>query len=273
MGGCNMICVDTKSLGFRTDLMVRQMAGSEIEYRDGYVVVRTIRNPGFWWGNFILVRGELLDSDPDAWQGIFRSEFPSSEHLAIGLDTEQPPGDSIRTYLDELGLSLEVSAVMVSSRLIPPRPHSTDIELRQLSSESDWSQLLEMRSRLEDGEEHFGSGYGEFQRLYCDETREMNERFLEWTFGAFLGHRLLGSVGIAVESDGLARFQNVLTATESRRTGIASNLVFHVGRFAESELDATRLVMVADPTGPAIGIYRQLGFVDSEVQVMLQKGV
>ena len=71
----------------------------------------------------------------------------------------------------------------------------------------------------------------------------------------------------------VARFQNVLTYAESRKMGVASNLVYHVGQFAESELGANRLVIVADPTGPAIGIYRSLGFEETEVQVMLQRGV
>ncbi len=267
-----MAWVEVKSLGFRTDLMVRTMAGSEIEDRGDYVVVRTKRNPWFWWGNFILVRDKLLDSDPTDWQDLFMSEFPSSAHIAIGLDTEQPPSESIRAGAEALSLTVDVSAVLVPSRLIPPRQHTTNFELRQLSSDSDWSQLLEMRSRLEVGDEHFGPAYVPFQQRYCEETREMNQRSLEWSFGAFLGDRLLGSVGVVVDG-AVARFQNVLTFAESRKMGVASNLVYHVGQFAESELGAKRLVIVADPTGPAIGIYRSLGFEETEVQVMLQRGI
>jgi len=39
---------DVHSLGLRTDLMLRRMAGSDIEERAGYLVVRTPANPGFW---------------------------------------------------------------------------------------------------------------------------------------------------------------------------------------------------------------------------------
>jgi hypothetical protein len=46
--------VDISSPGYRTDLMVLSLGGSQITYRSDHVVVRTPANPHYWWGNFIL---------------------------------------------------------------------------------------------------------------------------------------------------------------------------------------------------------------------------
>ena len=46
--------MEIASLGFRTDLMVLELGGSEIEHHERHVVVRTSANPTYFWGNFVL---------------------------------------------------------------------------------------------------------------------------------------------------------------------------------------------------------------------------
>ena len=81
---------------------------------------------------------------------------------------------------------------------------------------------------------------------------------------------LVSSLGIVSDSSGLARFQAVETHPDARRRGLASMLVRHAGR-AALDRGARRLVIVADPGYHAIGIYRSLGFVESETQVQLTR--
>jgi hypothetical protein len=40
--------VDVSSLGYRTDLMIRRLSGSEISDRGSHLVIRTPANPYFW---------------------------------------------------------------------------------------------------------------------------------------------------------------------------------------------------------------------------------
>jgi len=54
-----------------------------------------------------------------------------------------------------------------------------------------------------------------------------------------------------------------------RRRGLAGALVAMAGHHGITDLDATALVIVADPRGPAIDLYRSLGFRDTEHQVQL----
>ena len=47
--------MEVRSLGYRTDLMIRALEGSQLADRGDYLVVRTPQNPSYWWGNFLLL--------------------------------------------------------------------------------------------------------------------------------------------------------------------------------------------------------------------------
>jgi hypothetical protein len=79
--------VNITSLGYRTDLMLLQLSGSELTDKGEYVVIRTPANPTFWWGNYLLYRTPFA---PGALAGrleVFRQEFPAAKHGALGIDT------------------------------------------------------------------------------------------------------------------------------------------------------------------------------------------
>lgn len=41
--------MEVRSLGYRTDLALLRLGGSEFEDRGDHLVVRTPHNPTFWW--------------------------------------------------------------------------------------------------------------------------------------------------------------------------------------------------------------------------------
>jgi predicted GNAT family acetyltransferase len=86
-------------------------------------------------------------------------------------------------------------------------------------------------------------------------------------FGAFLGDRLVSSMGLVRAGEGLARFQDVKTHPDARGRGLAGTLVHTVSRYGFDHLDAETLVMVADPDYLAIRVYRSVGFDDTETQL------
>ncbi|MDQ1528945.1 MAG: hypothetical protein QOH77_735, partial [Actinomycetota bacterium] len=67
------------SLGFRSDLMLLALQGSDIEQRDGYLVVRTPTNPTFHWGNFLLLGDAPEPGSVRRWIAAFRREFPGAD--------------------------------------------------------------------------------------------------------------------------------------------------------------------------------------------------
>ena len=83
--------MDIKSLGYRTDIMLRLLEGSERTDRGDYVVIRSPANPAFWWGNFLLMAAPPAPGGAAGWQSRFDAEFPAAEHLALGIDVTPAP--------------------------------------------------------------------------------------------------------------------------------------------------------------------------------------
>ena len=88
---------------------------------------------------------------------------------------------------------------------------------------------------------------------------------------AFVDDRMRAGLGVFSVGSGVARYQNVETQPEFRRRGLATTLLRTAGPYALNELRARTLVIVADPAGVAICLYRSVGFLDAEVQVQLIK--
>lgn len=258
--------MEIASLAFRTDLMVLALGGSEVERRDGYVVVRTHANPTYFWGNFVLFATPVAPGEVARLLELFAEEFPAAAHVAWGIDTV----DGTVGAEDELlaaGFHVSRDTVLTAPRLQgATRP--VDADVRPLRGDADWSQSLALHVACADPEnphvtEAFLAGQVAAARVLCDRGHAT------W-FGAFEDRKLRSSLGIVSDGSRLARFQAVETHPDARRRGLASALVHRAGRTA-LDRGATRLVIVADPAYHAIGIYRALGFVESETQVQLTR--
>src|SRR5439155_12682214 len=81
--------------------------------------------------------------------------------------------------------------------------------------------------------------------------------------------RIVSALGVLPAGNGVARFQNVGTLVAHRRRGLAGLLLASAGALAVERWSARAFVIVADPDGPAIGLYRRVGFEDAETQVEL----
>ncbi|MFB4307342.1 GNAT family N-acetyltransferase [Actinomadura sp. GTD37] len=250
-----------RSLAFRTDLLLRRLAGSVIQDRPSHQVVRTPANPSFWWGNFVLVAPDALAEAP----ALFAAEFPEASHLAIGVDgTEGEAGRHARWA--RLGISVETDTVLTASSLqAPARPAQAD--LRALT-EGDWEQAARLRHACDESppsEEHTA-----FRMAKLAEDRRLCEAGDTTWFGAFVDGEMRAGLGVVLDGRGLARYQHVETHPAFRRRGLASSLVHLAGVEAMAN-GARTLVIVADPAAEAIRIYRSLGFTDTERQVRLQR--
>jgi ribosomal protein S18 acetylase RimI-like enzyme len=247
---------DMRSLGFRTDVMLRRMAGSRIEERAGYLVVRTPANPGFWWGNFVLFAGPPIRTDAPA---VFAAEFPGAAHVAIGVDsTDGVLGD----VLEGLGLTAEVNSVLTAQRLRAPAPGPI---VRSLRTDDDWRQAVELR--LACYYETPAPAERQFTELQVSEQRRLCEAGHGAWYGAFVEGRMRSGAGLFHDGD-LARFQSVETHPDFRRRGLASAVLGHAAR---REPGGRTLVIVADPDDQAIRLYRALGFAETERQLQLYR--
>ncbi len=71
--------------------------------------------------------------------------------------------------------------------------------------------------------------------------------------------------------DKVARYQAVITSEEYRNLGIASELVYYVGRYGFNNFAVSDLVIMADQSYFAKDIYRKLGFSGNEQSFALEQ--
>jgi ribosomal protein S18 acetylase RimI-like enzyme len=262
--------VHVASLGFRTDLAVRRLGGSEALARDGYIVVRTPANPDYWWGNFVLLHGPVSAGDGPRLRATFAAEFPDAAHLAFGIDGTRGEVDDPRVQ-EELGLSVEVNAVLTAAAPKQPvRAADADAAVRRLTSDEDWEQAAALRLAVYELEDV--PGQPEFVGRQFAESRAICERGDGAWFGAFAGgQRLVAALGLLRASPGAARYQSVETHPSFQRRGLASRLLYESSVWARDALNAEMVVIVADPEYHAIEVYKALGFVEVERQAQLER--
>ncbi|WP_427893018.1 GNAT family N-acetyltransferase [Kribbella sp. GL6] len=258
--------MDITSLGFRTDLLLLELGGSEFRDTGEYVVVRTPQNPGFWWGNYLLYRTPFAPDDTELRLADFQREFPDAKHVAFGIDSTDGDAGAV-DELTAAGFEIEPNVVMTAERVVPP-PHANEqATYRFLSSDDDWEQVY--HQSLACAEMTVDDDYREFTRRKLVAKREVVDAGNGKWFGAFDGDRLQSSLGLIFDGSGLGRFQNVQTSPEDRGRGLAGTLVHHAATYGLTQ--ARKLVMVADPAYLAIRIYRSLGFADTETQLQIAR--
>lgn len=262
-----VLLVDIRSLGYRTDLMIRVLEGSQVEDRGTYLVIRSPQNPAFWWGNFLLLSAPPPPGQAGEWPARFAAEFPGARHVALGVDVTEANAVDPRELI-AAGLRLTRSAVLTASDVhVPPRPNTTAI-YRRLSGDDDWAQATELRTVISAGEP---GSEPEFLRARVAAERAISEAGQGCWFGAFIDGRLLAKLGIITSKTGLARYQNVETHPAARRHGLAGTLVWHAGRHAMATYGASMLIVVADPADVAVRVYRSVGFTDREAQIGFER--
>jgi tRNA(Arg) A34 adenosine deaminase TadA/ribosomal protein S18 acetylase RimI-like enzyme len=261
------------SLGFRTDLALRVLEGSELTEDRDCVVVRSPANPAFRWGNFLLLRGWPRAGETLDWMERFKKEFPAADYVALGLDVSgtasaDPAGEA---QLRDAGFSTDVATVLAATAVHRPKHQNNAAEFRPLASDDDWRQANELAITCFPG----GPAEREFMSRRTAARRRLAETGHGAWFGAFLDGRLVAQLGVfapaAAAADGIARFQDVQTHPGSRRQGLAGSLLFTAASYATNVLAARIQVIVADPAGEAIRLYRSMGFTDREQQVSMER--
>jgi ribosomal protein S18 acetylase RimI-like enzyme len=253
--------VELRSLGYRTDLAILELEGSQVTDRGDHLVIRTPGNPDYWWGNFLLLR-ELRPGSGGEWLARFATAFPDARHIALGLDMTEA-GAVASAELP--GMTLERNAVLTGAAVHAPSHPNTAAVFRPLAGDADWRQSLELANAVHAGEPGEEAG---FAAARAAAQRALTEAGHGAWFGAFLDGNLVAQLGLITGISGLARYQSVETHPAARRRGLAGSLVWHAAATTLATGTST-LVMVADPEDVAIRLYRSLGFTVTEPQLGL----
>lgn len=258
--------MDVLSLGLRTELALRVLSGSAVEDGGDHLVVRTPDNPTFWWGNCLVLRQPPADvASARRWLGVFERALPGALHRTFWVDDPASTSADLEPLV-ALGLRVEESVVLTAEAVHePPRPDRT-ATYRPLRTDDDWAQQVALSMVGEDA----GHDLDFCTRRAASDRGLVDVGHGRW-YGAFLGSRLVCSMGLFAAGQGLARFQSVKTHPDHRGRGLAGTLTHVVARFGLDELGARTLVMVADPTYVAIRVYRSVGFSGTEVLLAAER--
>jgi ribosomal protein S18 acetylase RimI-like enzyme len=260
--------MDVRSLGLRTDLMIRRLAGSEITDHGDHLVVRTPGNPSFYWGNFLAFPAPLHPGDAGRWEALFARYHPAARHRAYAVDD---PSGTVGDHDELAALEVEASVMAVLTAPAPlPRPKvGARPEIRAVSSAADWRQLLDVRLACED--EAPDADHAQFLTRQIAEARRLAESGVGTWFGAVADGRIVATLGVFSDGAGAARYQNVETDPAYRRRGLARALLIHASEYAARQLGAHTVVIVAEYDYHALDLYRSVGFGDTEKQVQLTR--
>jgi len=230
------------SLAWGTSLAILQRCGATVEPRDGYLVLRTPDNPGYHWGNCLLVTGD--GDDAAGWLDVFVREFPAANYRAIGL--LQPPDADAWTAC---GVTLEVERTLTSLVPIQPTVVPDGYTVAPVVGHA-WEALREAECS---------------SPLRILAQRRLVEAGDAAWFAAFAGDgSVASSLGIVLVDD-KARYQSVGTGLAYRRRGLARHLLGEASTWAFAR-GARQLVIVADEDADGDRLYRQAGFVPGPIE-------
>ena len=226
----------------------------EVEQRDGYRVLRSASNPGYYFGNMLI-----LDQPPEDlghWMRTFEREFgPKTEHRCFEWSGDALSEAGLETA-QKLGLTVDATQEMFLGSLPEER---NDWVVRPLELTRDWEASVALNRACDPSEHEARETYRLFkERLRASCRRWIEEGLATW-WGAFDGERMIAQCGLVPCGD-LGRYQSVETHPAYRRRGVCGQLMTSVARDALQRLGLSHLVLAAEVDGPALGLYERLGF-------------
>lgn len=251
-----------RSLGYKSDLIFTDFDG-KVEDRGHYLVVRTLSNPNFFWGNLLIFDRPPRESDYEEWTALFKQEFndPRIYHVTLAWDSPAGEVGDVSRFVAN-GFELEKKSVLAASRVVKPPKFVEGLEIRPLEGNQDWEAMIAVQVAAA----HDNLPKHEWEKFY----RSQSQRYQalsragwgHW-FGGFLDGRLVTGLGVFGRGE-LGRYQIVCTHPDFARQGLAGTLVYKSAVFAFQQMGLRKLVMCADPDYHAAKIYQSVGF--QEVQ-------
>jgi ribosomal protein S18 acetylase RimI-like enzyme len=254
--------MELKSLGYKTDLIFTKLDGEVLD-RKSYLVVKTLSNPNYFWGNLLIFDRAPRAGDFAEWKNLFSKEFldPSIYHMTFAWDSEDL-GD-IAEFVTA-GFKFEKGIVLTAAagKIHMPKKHHPRIQVSPPKNSQDWEDSIQVQIAC--GSEVLSKREWEaFYRSQMDRYRRLIDLGQGQWFCAYLNDRVVAGPGIFKDSK-IGRFQIVSTHPDFQRQGICGSLVYKAAQYAFKEMKLETLVMVADEEYHAAKVYESVGFRPTE---------
>ncbi|HEU4733863.1 MAG TPA: GNAT family N-acetyltransferase [Kofleriaceae bacterium] len=248
-----------QSLGLATDLALIATRGRIVD-RGAYLVAATPDDPGYYYGNLIVLPAPLGPGELTWALELFARELaidPAIRHVTLCWDGVAGETGAAGE-LTAAGFAIETTLVMTASAVASvaaPR----GIELRPLAPD-ELARATELAYAI-------GGTPSEAHRQFLQRRtawhRDLVVRQTATFWGAFDDRTLVASLGV-VRLGRLGRYQDVQTTPGHRRRGIAAALLAAAGRDALA--DGVEQLVIHTLTGSeALRVYERIGFRTIEV--------
>ena len=237
-------------LAWRTDLAILEMSSAQVTGFEDYILVRSPDNPGYHWGNCILVTSGDLAGDPARCLRTFQMHLPGADHVAIGLPCAPSP-----LAWQPFDVQLESTESLIRREPLWPKELPPGYDVRQLLTDEDWA----LAHRADVAERGDSPGYDDFASRRIATHQQLSDDGLGAFFGVFAGVELVADLGIVVCLHQVARYQDVSTVPAHRGKGLASHLLGVASRWA-ADRGVDSWLILAEPDSAAARLYRSLGF-------------
>src|SRR6202035_4319621 len=185
-----------ESIGWRTDLRLRELEGAEIAASEEGVVIRTPENPDYRWGNFILLASAPRPGEAERCVRQFTAAFPDADYVAIGLDRPPTTPETLEEFVS-LGLRVGGGGG-AAGRRPPPRPPGPGgpppATFRRLESDSDWAQAAALSLATEEPQD--SASHRRYLERRMGAIRGVCERGHGAWFGAFRDGEMHSGLGV-----------------------------------------------------------------------------
>lgn len=244
---------------FRTKLHLIGLSGQVVDHPAAFEL-RTPRVPNFFHGNLLLWKE--VPTDLAAMRALFASCFGEGSKHELFMWGPEPASVEFMAEAARAGFEPEQSVALALDSPPDEVDHGWTIRPLRLD-ELDASFAL---ADAADGASGEGGDpdYQEFKRRICEHTGDWVRAGQVTWWGVFVDDALVGQCGMAHCNTeigaNLGRFQAVEVHPDFRRRGVATALISTVARDAMLRLRCPRVLLEADPTGPAIALYERIGF-------------
>ena len=229
-----------RSLALTTELALAGTRG-RITDRGDYLVIETPDDPGFYYGNLLVMPAPPQVGEVAFWSRRFHEHFPDAEHVTLWWDSIR--GDAgAEDELTAAGFTLERSLVMIADAIAsaPAAMPVRELTGAEITGEIAWALA-----------DRHDEAYRQFLKRRAAWHRQLVARGIAKFWGAFDGARLVASLGL-VELGTIARYQDVQTLPAYRGRGLASALLHAAARAASVE----RVIVLAERGD----LYERAGF-------------